>query len=166
MGEFADLLRIIQHDVGLESDTHKRLISRKFIGLAVMLALLAVTTPAHAEWTGGGNTTGTMFYASCMAAADIMEGRPPPSDPDVAVNALNNAAMCLGAVTAIANLEAFLKPEFAMCPPEGSTISYAQMILVVAAYLRNHPEQLHKNFHGLAVVALATAWPCSRDAPK
>ena len=95
------------------------MILRKFIGLAVMLALLAITAPAHSEWTGGGNTTGTMFYASCMAAANIMEGRPPPSDSDIAVNALNNAAMCLGAVTAITNLEAFLKPEFegsSRCP--------------------------------------------------
>jgi Ssp1 endopeptidase immunity protein Rap1a len=125
-----------------------------------MLALLAVTVPAHAQ-SGGDKASGTMFYASCMAAADIMEGRPPPSDPEVAARQLNKATMCLGAVTAIANIEAFLRPEFAMCPPKGG-ISYAQMILVIAAYLRNHPERLHENFHGLAVFALATAWPCSK----
>ena len=34
------------------------------------------------------------------------------------------------------------------------------MILVIANYLKQHPEQLHKNFQMLAVVALNTAWPC------
>ena len=103
--------------------------------------------------------TGTMYYQSCMAAASIMEGSP-PSD------ALDKAPMCFGAVTAIINLEPFLKPEYAMCPPSGSKISYGQMILVIVDYLKKHPEQLHQNFHMLAVLALNTAWPCSTDAPK
>jgi hypothetical protein len=88
-----------------------------------------------------------------------MEGSP-PSD------ALDKAPMCFGAVRAIINLEPFLKPEYAMCPPSGSKISYGQMILVIADYLKKHPEQLDQNFHMLAVLALNTAWPCSRDAPK
>ena len=55
-----------------------------------------------------------------------------------------------------------LKPEYAMCPPQGSQISYAQMVLVIVAYLKNHPEQLDKNFHMLAALALNTAWPCAK----
>jgi hypothetical protein len=119
---------------------------------AAVFALLT-TAPAHAA---DADASGTMFYQSCMAAASIMEGNP-PSD------ALDKAPMCFGAVTAIINLEPFLKPEFAMCPPEGSKISYAQMILVIADYLRRHPEQLDKNFHTLALVALHSAWPCAKS---
>jgi hypothetical protein len=117
-----------------------------------LFALLAFTAPARADAT---DASGTMFYQSCMAGASIMEGNP-PSD------ALDKAPMCFGAVTAIINLEPFLKPEFAMCPPEGSKISYGQMILVIADYLKKHPEQLHKNFHMLAMLALNTAWPCGK----
>jgi Rap1a immunity proteins len=68
--------------------------------------------------------------------------------------------MCFGAITALMNLEPFFKPEFAMCPPQGSRISYSQMVSVIAAYLRNHPEKLHENFHLLVALALHLAWPC------
>jgi hypothetical protein len=133
------------------------LIAIRVTVLAALLALPAVAAPARAA---SSEATGIMYYASCMTAADIMEGRPPPSDPQADANQLDKAAMCFGAVTAIANLEPFLKPEFALCPPKGSTISYAQMILVIAAYLRNHPERLNENFHTLAVLALNSSWPC------
>jgi hypothetical protein len=131
---------------------------RKFCSVAT-IAMLTVAIPAHAA---PNDASGTFFYPSCMAAADIMEGRPAPAEPDTATAALNNAAMCLGAVTAIMHLEPFLKSEFAMCPPKDSKISYAQMVLAVAAYLKAHPEQLNKSFHALAVFALRSAWPCSQ----
>jgi hypothetical protein len=117
---------------------------------AAVFAFLSVTASAHAD----SGATCNMFYQSCVAAADIMEGHHPSDEQ------FEKAPMCLGAVTAIMNLEPFLKPEFAMCPPKGSKISYGQMILVIADYLKKHPEQLHENFHMLAVLALNTAWPC------
>jgi hypothetical protein len=119
---------------------------------AAMFALLAGTPPAHAALA---DASGNMFYQSCMAAASIIEGNPP-------ADALDKAGMCFGSVTAIINLEPFLKPEFAMCPPPGSKISYGQMVLVIAEYLKKHPERLHENFHMLAVLALNTAWPCAK----
>jgi hypothetical protein len=122
-----------------------------------LFALLTVNAPANAADL---EATGNMFYQSCMAAADVMEGHHLSEDQ------FEKAPMCFGAVTAIINLEPFLKPEFAMCPTKGSKISYGQMILVIADYLKKHPEQLHENFHMLAVLALNTAWPCSTDAPK
>jgi hypothetical protein len=122
---------------------------------AAIIALLAVTLPARAD---SGDASGTMFYASCMAAADIVDGRP-HEDADAAT-LLEKSPMCFGAVTALMNLEPFFKPEFAMCPPKDSKISYAQMILVIAAYLRNHPEKLPENFHFLSALALHLAWPC------
>jgi hypothetical protein len=131
--------------------------ARFCIVLAAVFALHTITPPAHAE---SGEASGTMFYASCMAAADIMEGRPPPSDQEAVASQLEKATMCFGAVTALMNLEPFFKPEFAMCPPQGSRVSYSQMLSVIAAYLRNHPEKLHENFHLLAALALHLAWPC------
>ena len=88
-----------------------------------------------------------MFYQSCMAAADIMEGR------HLSDEQFEKTPMCFAAVTAVVDLEPSLKPEYAMCPPKGEKISYQQMILVVASYLKNHPEQLNHNFHMLAVSA-------------
>jgi hypothetical protein len=130
----------------------RRCMFRTFLFLAVA-TLLFPPPPAHAA---DNDASGAMFYQSCMAAASIMEGNAP-------TDALDKAPMCFGAITAIVKLQPFLKPEYAMCPPTGSKISYAQMILVIASYLKNHPEQLDKNFHMLALVALNTAWPCSTD---
>jgi hypothetical protein len=121
------------------------------IFLTAVFAFLSVAAFAHAA---DEDASGTMFYQSCMAAASILEGSA-PSD------AFDKAPMCLGAITAIVKLEPFLKPEYAMCPPKGKKISFAQIILVVANYLKQHPEQLHENFHMLAVLSLNTAWPCS-----
>lgn len=132
--------------------------SRKLPILAAMILLLIVTAPARAA---PAEATGNMFYQSCMVAADLMEGHSPPNDEQ-----LDKAPMCFGAITAVINLEPFLKPEYAMCPPKGNNITYGQIVLVIASYLRNHPEALDKNFHMLALIALNTAWPCSKDAPK
>jgi hypothetical protein len=122
---------------------------------AATFALLAMTAPASADADADAdNPSGTMFYQSCIAAASIIEGNA-PSD------ALDKASMCFGALTAIIKLEPFLKPEAAMCPPKGTKITYAQMILVVVNYLKTHPEKLHQNFHMLAMLALHEAWPCT-----
>jgi hypothetical protein len=104
----------------------------RFSAVAFVFAFLTVNAPAHAADL---EATGNMFYQSCMAAADIMEGHHPSDEQ------FEKTPMCFGAVTAIINLEPFLKPEFAMCPPKGSKISYGQMILVIADYLKKHPEQ-------------------------
>ena len=120
---------------------------------AALFALLAVASPVRAA---ADDASGTMFYQSCMAAASIVEGNTSENMRDAL-----DAAMCFGSVTAISNLEPFLKPEYAMCPPKGTKITYAQLILVVAKYLKMHPEQLNYNFHMLAMFALHNAWPCN-----
>lgn len=130
---------------------------RRNRALTVTFALLAGSMTARAATD---NASAMLFYSSCMAAADIVSGPPSPSNPQAGSDDLEKAPMCLGAITAITKLEPLLKPEFAMCPPSG--VSFGQIVLVVANYLRNHPEQLHENFHRLAVTALGQAWPCSR----
>ncbi len=123
------------------------------------IAAVVIGTQANAV---SDVTSAAVYYPSCMAAADIVQGKHPAADSEDAAKQLKQAAICFGAVTAIMNVELFFKPEFAMCPPADSKVSFAQMVLAITAQLKNHPEQLHENFHQLAVNALATAWPCSK----
>jgi Rap1a immunity proteins len=124
-----------------------------------IVAALLIETQAHAQTD---TTSGRMYYPSCLAAADIVQGKHPAADSEDAAKQLKQAAICFGAVTAIMNLEPFFKPEFAMCPPADSKVSFNQMVLAITTHLKNHPEQLHNNFHQLAATVLATAWPCSK----
>ena len=52
--------------------------------------------------------------------------------------------------------------DYAACPPAGSKVTSNQVVLIVAEYLKSHPDQLSNNFHQLAVGALAAAWPCAK----
>jgi hypothetical protein len=124
-----------------------------------LTAAVVIATQAYAQSDANG---GMVFYPSCLVAADIVQGKHPAADSEDASKQLRQAAICFGAVTTIMNVEAFFKPEFAICPPEGTKISFAQMILAVTAYLKNNPARLQDNFHRLAVTALAAAWPCSK----
>ena len=124
-----------------------------------IVAALLIETQAHAQTD---TTSAKMYYPSCLVAADIVQGKHPAADSEETAKQLKQAAICFGAVTAIKNLEPFFKPEFAMCPPADSKVSFAQMVLVITTHLKNHPEQLQNNFHQTAVTALATAWPCSK----
>jgi hypothetical protein len=44
------------------------------------------------------------------------------------------------------------------CPPEKSTSG--QRVRVVVSYIEARPEKMHEDFRALALLALATAWPC------
>src|SRR5215472_5575957 len=103
---------------------------------SAIAAVAFATAPAYAD-----RSDAMMYYQSCMAAADIIESRHP------SVDQLDKAPMCFGAITAIMNLEPLLRPEFGMCPPKEAQISFGQIVLVVADYLKKHPDQLDKNFH-------------------
>ena len=122
-----------------------------------------IGTQVHAQ---SDATSGTAFYPSCLAAADIVQGKRPAADSEDAAKQLRQASVCFAAVTAIMKLEPFLKPEFAVCPPPDilpdSKDILAQMILSITAYLKSHPEQRSNNFHQIAVTALVAAWPCSK----
>lgn len=125
----------------------------------VIVAALLIETQAHAQ---SDPNSGRVYLPSCLAAADIVQGKRPAADSEDAAKQLKQAAICFGAVTAIMNLEPFLKPEFAVCLPADSRVSFAQMILAITTHLKNHPEQLQNNFHQTAATALATTWPCSK----
>ncbi len=125
---------------------------------ALLVALIAATQ-AQAQ---NDPTSAKTFYPSCLAAADIVQGKRPAANSEEAAMQLRKAAICFGAVTAIMNVEPFFKPEFAACPPPDGKRSANQAILVVAAYLKSHSERLNENFHSQAVGALAAAFPCPK----
>jgi hypothetical protein len=127
--------------------------------LIVCVAALFFGTQAFAQTDA---TSAVIYYPSCLAAADIVQGKRPAADSVDAGKQLRQAAICFGAVRAIISLEPLFKPEFAACPPVDSKVLLDQMILIITAYLKSHPEQLQSNFHQLAVTALAAAWPCSK----
>lgn len=126
--------------------------------IAIAAAML-IATHAYAQ---NDATSGRVYFPSCLAAADIVQGKRPAADSEDAAKQLQKAAICFGAVTAIMKLEPFFKPEFAMCSPADNKVSFAQMVLVITDYLKKHPEQLQNNFHQLAATALAAAWPCPK----
>jgi hypothetical protein len=127
--------------------------------LFAIIAMLCIDTMAIAQ---NDPNSAMVYYPSCLAAADIVQGRRPAADSEDAAKQLRQAAICFGAVTAIKNLEPLFKPEFAVCPPPNSGVSVGQMILTVTAHLKSHSEQLRENFHQLAASALAASWPCPK----
>jgi hypothetical protein len=127
--------------------------------LWLVVAALLIATSAQAQ---SDTSSGKVFLPSCLAAAEIVQGKRPAADSDEMAKQLRRAAICFGAVTAIMNLEPLFKPEFAACPPAGSPVTSAQVVRIVTDYLKSHPEQLGSNFHQLAVTALAAAWPCAK----
>src|SRR5271169_2876385 len=137
----------------------KEIIGGRMQRWIVIVAALLIGTPAHAQ---SDAASGTVFLPSCLAAVDIVQGKRPAADSVEAAAQLRKAAICFGAVTAIMNLEPLFKADYAACPPAGSKVTSAQVVVIVTDYLKSHPEQLQNNFHQLAVGALAAAWPCSK----
>ena len=133
---------------------------KQWIGV---VGAILIGAQAHAQ---NDPTSGTAFFPSCLAAADIVQGKRPATDSEDASRQLRQASACFGAVTAIMKLAPLLKPEFSMCPPSDiapdSKGAVAQMVLSITAYLKSHPEQRPNNFHQTAVNALVAIWPCSK----
>ena len=127
-----------------------------------LLGLIAAILMGSQVAAQGDPNSASVFYPSCLAAADLVQGKRPAADSEDAAKQLRQAAICNGALTAIMNVEAYFKSEYAVCAPDGTTISFAQIVLVVTTYLKNHPERLRENFHQLAVAVSAAAWPCSK----
>src|ERR1035441_2468705 len=100
--------------------------------IAIVAARL-IETQAHAQ---SDANSGRVYLPSCLAAAEIVQGKHPAADSEDAAKQLKQAAICFGAVTAIMNLEPFFKPEFAVCPPADSKVSFPQMVLAITTHLK------------------------------
>jgi hypothetical protein len=72
---------------------------------------------------------------------------------------------CTGVVETLIYFGLWLRPEYGICIEAGVN-PRQQGVRVVVKYLRDHPEQLHKNFKELAHTALMKAWPCGRKSDE
>jgi hypothetical protein len=80
-------------------------------------------------------------------------------------NSLNDTApstytggLCMGVIITAAMLGDYLPLNLRACPPTG--VTFGQTLRVVVDYMEKNPNQLHKEFPFLVVLALNRAWPC------
>jgi hypothetical protein len=105
-------------------------------------------------------TTTAPMVAGCAAAESMMETKKSPTSS----NTLFLAGMCLGhANTAWFFLPwlASLSQKSATCIPDG--VSVGQYIEVINKFMRDHPEERHRDFNDTMDLAAAEAWPCSSE---
>ena len=105
-------------------------------------------------------TTTAPMIAGCAAAERMIETKKSPRSSD----ALFHAGMCLGhANTAwfFLPLLASVSQKSATCIPEG--VSVGQYIAVINKFMREHPEERHRDFNDTMGMAAADAWPCSSE---
>ena len=67
---------------------------------------------------------------------------------------------CLGVITALLDTVSLMAPKYRFCRP--ATATYGQAVRVVISYIEAHPQDMHEDYTGLAMVALLEAWPCAR----
>lgn len=119
----------------------------RFVGIAVVVALLGHPFPAHAQATIF-TQSGNYYLPGCQAL--VADGA---KDEGLALDF--RAGQCLGAVTV---LQTWLKGVRATCMPPTATVR--QIIRVVVKYMQDHPERLHEDVLNLAGPAIHKAWPC------
>jgi hypothetical protein len=69
--------------------------------------------------------------------------------------------VCFGIIEALLYAGSIHPPQLGICKETG--VTRQQGVRVVIKYLKDHPEQLHRNFIQVAHVALRQAWPCDKD---
>jgi Rap1a immunity proteins len=130
------------------------IVAIRSFGLCFVLAaaVLALFTVSQAEAENGYS----MLPACQMLDDAVSHNRRTPEASEDAFR----EGMCLGQVVGIAQLgnAATKTTDFPICKP--SNVPRGQLVSVVLLYLRNHPEELNKDFMYLVMAALRAAWPC------
>lgn len=102
---------------------------------------------------------GSQLLADCGASDAIKEGRGQSFDAKKFLDAGRRTGFIQGIVDMNTFYQAALKDAALFCSPNNST--YGQALRIVVKYLRDHPEQLHKDEFDLAVAALSAVFPCT-----
>jgi hypothetical protein len=66
--------------------------------------------------------------------------------------------VCAAIIDDLAYYRPFLLEHLSFCSPVDITLG--QVVRIVANYMADHPEILHRDFRGIATDALRAAWPC------
>jgi hypothetical protein len=70
------------------------------------------------------------------------------------------AGACIGIMLMLKSMGRNFNAPLKVCVPPDATID--QMLRVVTKSIDEHPEQMHRPFIVLAIVASQTAWPCEK----
>jgi hypothetical protein len=140
---------------------------KALIILSVALACLAVAAPARAQGTGNDllESCRSLLDPNYNVADNVTRNLENARGLISAFNRHETRGMCLGivgAVREVMDLERKAPPgpvKFACVPYE---VTNGQLVRVVVAFADKHPDLLHHRLSGLAVLALAEAWPCSK----
>lgn len=116
--------------------------------LIVMVAIAVLVCPAGAQQQN--TPTGNDLINACRIVAS---GSVPNADSNF------QAGICLGEIEALNWLAPGANdPNLRSCVP--AEVTSQQLARVAVAYLDHNPDRLREEFQGLALEALAHAWPC------
>lgn len=116
------------------------------IFLLALLCMAAFPATSHAN--------GAQLLSQCNSVIRVLDGDR-LEDPI-------GAGYCMGLMQGIIETTRFYqdRDKSLACLPEG--LEKGQAARVVTKFLNEHPERLHETSALLAIVALATAFPCAR----
>jgi hypothetical protein len=125
----------------------------KTIAVLVVVGLLSMPGWCIAD-------DGKKLLADCEAGINIADEN--VKSPDTSKS--YGGGRCLGFLQGVIEMHEFYrvdrpKGDSLFCPPDDAT--YVQYARIVVKYLRDHPEELHKDDFVLAVKALVVAFPCT-----
>ncbi len=125
----------------------------------VLLYVTAVAIPCHAE--DNVRDDGNTLLRICSIALNIFD----ETGKDFDVGDAVSGGICMGFMQGITNLnliyQSMVDHDPLFCIPEGG-ITNGQAARVVVKYLKNHPEQLHKDMITLTVLAFKKVFPCKK----
>lgn len=94
---------------------------------------------------------GITLKEKCAYAERAQEGEQVP---------LSKALECFAYINGVVDGYSEAEPKYPLCPHQ--RVSIGQQSLVVMRFLRNHPEELHKNSAYLVLRAIDEAFPCKK----
>lgn len=134
----------------------------KRIGLLTVVIGFALSThPVNAQQSPTQEPTGAQLLDECQVAA-----KGGPNAPEDAAE-LAKGMRCLGYLSGVRDTYLFwkntnntqkAKAYVPACIPEEAT--NFELARVVVKYLNDHPNQLHKSYRLLVMLALEDAYPC------
>lgn len=102
--------------------------------------------------------TALSFIPGCLAVVDIAQHEDDGYFEKAGAPAVER---CVNAVSDLLSLNAFLAPEYKACPPKGTTVGTAT--IVIMKFLNDHLEKEgSSDFVQVGAAAIARAWPCHR----
>jgi hypothetical protein len=125
-----------------------------------IVSLLVVCVFSFPSWCIADLRNGNKLLADCGAALAIVDG----GEQSLDTSRLIGAGLCLGFMQGIGLMNDFyqisaLKGAALFCRPNG--VNNGQTARIVVKYLRDHPEELHKDELSLTLTALRAAFPCA-----